>query len=77
MENRIKEHEAYYETINDVSMPFVKLINVGEHLVVNRVQGYLQVREEKMARGHMSTHCLTKKNRIYQQLHYSRVSFIT
>ncbi|CDH54432.1 bifunctional 6-phosphofructo-2-kinase fructose--bisphosphate 2-phosphatase [Lichtheimia corymbifera JMRC:FSU:9682] len=43
-ENRIKEHEAYYETINDVSMPFVKLINVGEHLVVNRVQGYLQSR---------------------------------
>ncbi|KAI9318388.1 6-phosphofructo-2-kinase-domain-containing protein [Dichotomocladium elegans] len=43
-ENRIKEHEAHYETINDPNLPFVKLLNVGERLVVNHVQGYLQSR---------------------------------
>lgn len=32
-----------YETICDLSLPFVKLMNVGEKLTVNQVQGYLQV----------------------------------
>ncbi|KAI8138089.1 6-phosphofructo-2-kinase-domain-containing protein [Fennellomyces sp. T-0311] len=41
---RIKQHELDYETIRDPSLPFVKLMNVGERLIVNHVQGYLQSR---------------------------------
>jgi hypothetical protein len=32
-----------YETIADLSQPFVKLMNVGEQIIVNNVHGYLQV----------------------------------
>ncbi|CAO3626010.1 unnamed protein product [Cunninghamella blakesleeana] len=41
---RIQQHEAVYETIEDLTFPFVKLINVGEKLIVNNVHGYLQSR---------------------------------
>ena len=44
---RIKQHELDYETISDTSLPFVKLMNVGERLIVNHVQGYLQVASYK------------------------------
>ncbi|KAI9018591.1 6-phosphofructo-2-kinase-domain-containing protein [Phycomyces nitens] len=43
-ENRIEQHMANYETIADLSLPFVKLMNVGEQLIVNNVHGYLQSR---------------------------------
>lgn len=33
-----------YETIADLSQPFVKLMNVGEQIIVNNVHGYLQVK---------------------------------
>ncbi|CAO3587440.1 unnamed protein product [Absidia cylindrospora] len=42
--NRIEQHVANYETIEDLSFPFVKLMNVGEQLIVNNVHGYLQSR---------------------------------
>ncbi|KAI8370639.1 6-phosphofructo-2-kinase-domain-containing protein [Radiomyces spectabilis] len=41
---RIEQHKINYETIADLSLPFVKLMNVGEQLIVNNVQGYLQSR---------------------------------
>ncbi|ORY92088.1 6-phosphofructo-2-kinase-domain-containing protein [Syncephalastrum racemosum] len=41
---RIEQQESVYETIADTKLPFVKLINVGERLIVNKVQGYLQSR---------------------------------
>ena len=34
---------ATYETMTDLSQPFVKLMNVGEQIIVNNVHGYLQV----------------------------------
>ncbi|KAI8081660.1 6-phosphofructo-2-kinase-domain-containing protein [Halteromyces radiatus] len=42
--HRIEQHIANYETIEDMSFPFVKLMNVGEQLIVNNVHGYLQSR---------------------------------
>ncbi|CAG8433501.1 6720_t:CDS:10 [Ambispora gerdemannii] len=39
---RINNHMPYYETINDPSLDFVKLVNVGEQIIVNNVNGYLQ-----------------------------------
>ncbi|KAI9029752.1 bifunctional 6-phosphofructo-2-kinase/fructose-2,6-bisphosphate 2-phosphatase [Phycomyces nitens] len=41
---RIKRHEALYQTMTDTSLPFVKLMNVGEKIIVNNVAGYLQSR---------------------------------
>ncbi|KAG0740824.1 hypothetical protein G6F57_002425 [Rhizopus arrhizus] len=41
---RIKQHEEYYETITDTSLPFVKNMNAGEQFIVNNVVGYLQSR---------------------------------
>jgi hypothetical protein len=35
-----------YETIADLSQPFVKLMNAGEQIIVNNVHGYLQVRKD-------------------------------
>ncbi|ORY94169.1 6-phosphofructo-2-kinase-domain-containing protein [Syncephalastrum racemosum] len=42
--HRIERHMENYETIADTSLPFVKLLNVGEKITVNRVAGYLQSR---------------------------------
>ncbi|KAF9943036.1 hypothetical protein BGZ67_007681 [Mortierella alpina] len=39
---RIENHLPYYTTITDLSQSFVKLINVGEKIIVNNVQGFLQ-----------------------------------
>lgn len=39
---RIENHIPYYTTIADLSQSFVKLINVGEKIIVNNVQGFLQ-----------------------------------
>jgi hypothetical protein len=33
----------HYEPINDTELSFVKMINVGERIIVNNVRGYLQV----------------------------------
>jgi 6-phosphofructo-2-kinase/fructose-2,6-biphosphatase 4 len=41
---RIKQHEEYYETIADTTLPFVKNMNAGEQFIVNNVIGYLQSR---------------------------------
>ncbi|KAI7899839.1 6-phosphofructo-2-kinase-domain-containing protein [Cokeromyces recurvatus] len=41
---RIKQHEEYYETITDTTLPFVKNMNAGEQFIVNNVIGYLQSR---------------------------------
>lgn len=42
-QGRIDAHEPYYQTITDVRLSFLKLLNVGEQLIVNNVRGYLQV----------------------------------
>ena len=42
--SRIAGHEKTYEPITNPSFPYIKLINVGEQVVVNNIQGYLQSR---------------------------------
>lgn len=42
--SRIAGHEKTYEPIENPSFPYIKLINVGEQVVVNNIQGYLQSR---------------------------------
>ncbi|KAG0341089.1 hypothetical protein BG004_006156 [Podila humilis] len=39
---RIDNHVPFYTTISDLSLSFVKLINVGERIIVNNVHGFLQ-----------------------------------
>ncbi|KAL8277556.1 hypothetical protein RQP46_009988 [Phenoliferia psychrophenolica] len=41
---RIQEHAKSYETMETSGGPFVKIFNVGERLVINNIQGYLQSR---------------------------------
>lgn len=41
---RIAGHEKTYEPIENPSFPYIKLINVGEQVVVHNIQGYLQSR---------------------------------
>ncbi|GLB45228.1 putative 6-phosphofructo-2-kinase [Lyophyllum shimeji] len=41
---RIRDHEKYYETIDDKTWPFIKILNVGEKIMLNNIQGYLQSR---------------------------------
>ncbi|POW04939.1 hypothetical protein PSTT_10016 [Puccinia striiformis] len=41
---RIRDHEKSYEPIEQPSFPFVKVVNVGEKIVVNNISGYLQSR---------------------------------
>lgn len=43
-EKRIEQHMLTYETLADLTQPFVKLMNVGEQIIVNNVHGYLQSR---------------------------------
>ncbi|KAI9497627.1 6-phosphofructo-2-kinase-domain-containing protein [Zychaea mexicana] len=42
--HRIERLIEHYETISDTGLPFVKLLNVGEKIIVNNVLGYLQSR---------------------------------
>ncbi|KAK4515899.1 uncharacterized protein ATC70_010857 [Mucor velutinosus] len=42
--HRIEQCELHYKVISDLTLPFVKLMNFGEQLIVNNVQGYLQSR---------------------------------
>ncbi|KAG2008719.1 cytoplasmic protein [Coprinopsis cinerea AmutBmut pab1-1] len=42
--NRIKNHEQYYQTIDDTKWPYIKILNVGEKIDLNKIQGYLQSR---------------------------------
>jgi 6-phosphofructo-2-kinase/fructose-2,6-biphosphatase 4 len=39
---RIENHAPFYMTIEDKSLSWVKMINVGEKIIVNNVQGFLQ-----------------------------------
>lgn len=41
---RIAHYEAAYESIAELELTYVKLINVGSQVVINRIQGYLQSR---------------------------------
>ncbi|KAJ3035947.1 Fructose-2,6-bisphosphatase, partial [Rhizophlyctis rosea] len=46
--NRIRQYEKTYETLSpeecEGHIPYVKLINVGDQVIVNKVRGYLQSR---------------------------------
>ncbi|KAI9312259.1 6-phosphofructo-2-kinase-domain-containing protein [Dichotomocladium elegans] len=42
--HRIERLEQNYETISDTTLPFVKMLDVGERIIVNGVVGYLQSR---------------------------------
>ncbi|KAF4618249.1 hypothetical protein D9613_011622 [Agrocybe pediades] len=42
--SRIRGHEEYYETVEERTWPFIKIINVGEKIILNNIQGYLQSR---------------------------------
>jgi len=41
---RIRDHEKYYETLEETTWPFIRIINVGEKIILNNIQGYLQSR---------------------------------
>ncbi|KAF8504190.1 bifunctional 6-phosphofructo-2-kinase/fructose-2,6-bisphosphate 2-phosphatase [Hysterangium stoloniferum] len=42
--SRIKDHEKHYEPVAETNWPFIRIINVGEKIMVNNIQGYLQSR---------------------------------
>ncbi|KAJ7185629.1 6-phosphofructo-2-kinase-domain-containing protein [Mycena filopes] len=41
---RITDHEKHYEPVEETTWPFIRIINVGEKIMVNNIQGYLQSR---------------------------------
>lgn len=41
---RIRDHEEHYETVEELTWPFIRIINVGEKIMVNNIRGYLQSR---------------------------------
>ncbi|KAL4249477.1 Bifunctional 6-phosphofructo-2-kinase/fructose-2,6-bisphosphate 2-phosphatase [Abortiporus biennis] len=41
---RIRDHEAHYEPVEETTWPFIRIMNVGEKIMVNNIQGYLQSR---------------------------------
>ncbi|PPQ71767.1 hypothetical protein CVT24_006528 [Panaeolus cyanescens] len=41
---RIRDHEKYYEPVEDTTWPFIRIMNVGEKITLNKIQGYLQSR---------------------------------
>ncbi|KAK9703020.1 Fructose-2,6-bisphosphatase [Basidiobolus ranarum] len=41
---RISHYQKAYETITEPSLTFIKLINVGSQVIINKIQGYLQSR---------------------------------
>ncbi|KAG0696597.1 bifunctional 6-phosphofructo-2-kinase fructose-2,6-bisphosphate 2-phosphatase [Suillus ampliporus] len=41
---RIRDREQSYETVEETTWPFIRIINVGEKIMVNNIRGYLQSR---------------------------------
>lgn len=41
---RIAEHEKHYEPVEEMDIPWIRLVNVGEKIQINKIQGYLQSR---------------------------------
>ena len=41
---RIRAYEAVYETITEPGISYLKIINVGDRVVMNHIRGYLQSR---------------------------------
>ncbi|CAL1699277.1 unnamed protein product [Somion occarium] len=41
---RIRDHEAHYEPVEETDWPYIRIVNVGEKIMVNRIHGYLQSR---------------------------------
>ncbi|RXK41697.1 6-phosphofructo-2-kinase/fructose-2,6-bisphosphatase [Tremella mesenterica] len=41
---RIREQKSFYHTVDVDEGPYIKIMNVGEHIEVNRIEGYLQTR---------------------------------
>ncbi|KAH7919046.1 bifunctional 6-phosphofructo-2-kinase/fructose-2,6-bisphosphate 2-phosphatase [Leucogyrophana mollusca] len=41
---RIRLREQAYETVEETTWPFIRIINVGEKIMVNNIRGYLQSR---------------------------------
>ncbi|KAG2031409.1 6-phosphofructo-2-kinase-domain-containing protein [Suillus americanus] len=39
---RIRDREKSYETVEETTWPFIRIINVGEKMMVNNIRGYLQ-----------------------------------
>ncbi|KAL7414457.1 6-phosphofructo-2-kinase-domain-containing protein [Mrakia frigida] len=42
--SRIRDQEKFYEPIIDPDVAWIKVVNVGERIVINRIEGYLQSR---------------------------------
>ncbi|TFY58592.1 hypothetical protein EVG20_g8088 [Dentipellis fragilis] len=42
--SRIKTRELDYEEVEELTWPFIRIINVGEKIMVNNIRGYLQSR---------------------------------
>ncbi|KAF8155530.1 6-phosphofructo-2-kinase-domain-containing protein [Crassisporium funariophilum] len=42
--SRIRDHEKYYETLEETTWPFIRILNVGEKIILNNIQGYVQSR---------------------------------
>ncbi|KDQ58456.1 hypothetical protein JAAARDRAFT_128883 [Jaapia argillacea MUCL 33604] len=42
--SRIRDHEKHYEPVEETTWPFIRIINVGELIMVNHIRGYLQSR---------------------------------
>ncbi|QRV80407.1 6-phosphofructo-2-kinase/fructose-2,6-bisphosphatase [Ceratobasidium sp. AG-Ba] len=42
--SRIKDHEKHYEPVDEIYWPHIKIINVGEKIMINKIYGYLQTR---------------------------------
>ncbi|KAL0960034.1 hypothetical protein HGRIS_011682 [Hohenbuehelia grisea] len=42
--HRIKDHEKHYEPVEETTWPYIRIINVGEKIMVNNIHGYLQSR---------------------------------
>ena len=63
---RIKQYESSYEPIQEPHLSYVKIINVGAQVTVNRINGYLQSR---IAYYLMNLHLKPRS------IFFSRVSF--
>ncbi|KAG8891647.1 hypothetical protein FRB99_003436, partial [Tulasnella sp. 403] len=42
--SRIKTHEKHYQPLEELTWPYIKIINVGEKILINAIHGYLQSR---------------------------------
>ncbi|KAK4688614.1 hypothetical protein P7C73_g1500, partial [Tremellales sp. Uapishka_1] len=75
--SRIRDQEGVYDTVTADEGPFIKIMNVGERITVNRIEGMPRTRRTRLTKfpGYLQTRCcffLMNIHNRYRTIYFAR-----